>query len=158
MTTRTPQQIGANNKRAGKAWELACADWLRRHGFPNASREVRNGRSDILGIGDMALETTITTWRMIWQKLGQAERDAKTRDLTDFCVWRKHTKIIDPDTGKTIPGVADPGEGAVIMPARIFWPLMADLDAYRRAEMDFHDTWEKAFSAGFAAGVKGETA
>jgi len=142
--TRTPQQIGSANRRAGKAWQLACANWLRGHGFPHAEYIVRNGSSDISGTWDIAVEATVTTWDKIWIKLDQAARDGRNRGLDIWCVWRKRT------------GATDPGEGAIVMPARLFWPLMADLDAYQRAEMEFVDTWEKAFAAGFKAGAKGE--
>jgi hypothetical protein len=136
---RTPQQIGASNRRSGKNLQLDCAAWLREHGFRHASYEIRNGSSDILGTWDVAVEVTLTTWDKIWIKLDQAERDARARGLEIWCVWKKRR------------GRSDPGEGAIVMPAKVFWPLMADLEAYQSAEADFHLNWEKAFAAGFRA-------
>ena len=144
MPTRSPQQIGHANRRAGKTWQLACAACLRASHYPNAAYEVRNGSSDIIGTGDFAVEATITTWDKIWIKLDQAGRDAKNRGLTEYGVWKKRA-------GKT-----DPNEGAMIVPAGIFWAMRADLDAYQRAETVYVDTWEKAFAAGFQAATKGE--
>jgi len=142
---RTPQQIGASNRRNGKHAQLEAAAWLREHGYPHAAYEVRNGVSDILGTWDVGVEVTLTTWDKIWIKLDQAERDARRRGLDIWCVWKKRR-------GKT-----DPGEGAIVMPAKVFWPLMSDLEAYQRAETDFHLDWEKAFAAGFKAAKEGET-
>lgn len=137
---RTPQQLGASNRRAGKVWQLACASWLRLSTpFRHAAYEVRNGSSDIIGTWDVAVEATVTTWDKIWIKLDQAERDAANRGLDIWCVWKKRT------------GKSDPGEGAIVMPAKIFWPLVADLEAYQQAEADYHLNWEKAFAAGFRA-------
>jgi hypothetical protein len=142
---RTPQQIGASNRRNGKHAQLDAAAWLRDHGYPHAAYEIRNGVSDILGTWDVGVEVTLTTWDKIWIKLDQAERDARRRGLDIWCVWKKRR-------GKT-----DPGEGAIVMPAKVFWPLMSDLEAYQRAEADFHLDWEKAFAAGFKAAKEGET-
>jgi hypothetical protein len=145
VAKRTPQQIGRLNHRAGKAWQMACAQWLRDHPYPNAAYEIRDGSSDIIGTGDIAVECTKTGWDQIWAKLRQADRDGHARGLDLACVWKKRN------------GMTSPGSGAVLMYAEQFWPLMADLDAYRRAEMDFVDTWEKAYAAGFRAGSKGVT-
>jgi len=142
---RTPQQIGASNRRNGKHAQLDAAAWLRDHGYPHAAYEVRNGSSDIIGTWDVAVEVTLTTWDKIWIKLDQAERDAKRRGLDIWCVWKKRR------------GKADPGEGAIVMPAKVFWPLMADLEAYQRAEANYHLDWEKAFAAGFKAAKEGDT-
>jgi hypothetical protein len=140
--TRTPQQIGASNRRAGKQWQLNTAAWLRDSGhFPNAEYVIRNGAGDISGTWDISVETTVTTWDKIWIKLDQAKRDAEAKGLRDYVVWKKRT------------GTADPGDGAVIMPAARFWALIADLEAYVRADMDYTETWEKAFTAGFRAGA-----
>jgi hypothetical protein len=142
---RTPQQVGRLNRRAGKAWQMACAQWLRDHHYPNAAYEIRDGSSDIIGTGDMAVECTKTGWDQIWAKLRQAERDGTARGLDLSCVWKKRN------------GATSAGEGVVLMRAEKFWGLMADLDAYQRTEMDFADTWDKAFAAGFRAGMKGHS-
>jgi hypothetical protein len=136
MTARSPSQIGQANRRTGKNWQLACASWLRANGWPNAAYEIRNGSSDIIGTGDMAVECTVTTWDKIWIKLDQSQRDGRNRGLLDWCTWKKRT-------GKT-----DPGEGAVLVQARKFWSLMAELDAYRRREMDAALEFDRGFRLG----------
>ena len=136
MTGRTPQQIGRSNRRTGKDAQLGGAAWLRGNGYPNAAYEVRNGASDIIGTGDVAVEVTVTTWDKIWIKLDQAARDATRRGLDVYCVWKKRS-------GKT-----DMGEGVIVIPAKLFWPLMADLDAYRRTEMDAQLQFERGYRLG----------
>ena len=136
MSERTPQQIGRANRRAGKDAQLAGAAKARTLGYPNAAYEVRNGSSDIIGTGDLAIEVTTTGWDKIWIKLDQAARDAKRRGLDAYCVWKKRN-------GKT-----DMGEGAIIIPAKLFLPMMADLDAYRRTEMDAQLQFERGYRLG----------
>ena len=136
MTGRTPQQIGRSNRRAGKTWQLACAAWLRDHGYPNASYEIREGASDILGTGDIAVECTLTTWDKVWIKLDQSARDAVRRGLDFYVVWKKRN------------GAPDPGLGLICMPARQFWALMADLDAYRRADLNAETMFERGYELG----------
>ena len=143
MTTkRTPAQIGRANRRAGKDWQLACSAWLREHGFPNAAYEIRNGQSDIIGTWDVATECTLADWSKAWIKLAQAEADAGRRGLDLWCVWKKRQR------NQGDRGAADPGQGMIMMPAHLFWPLMADLEAYQRAEMDFTSAWERGYRAG----------
>ena len=140
--SRTPQQIGRSNRRNGKDWQLACAAWLRQEGhYPHASYEVREGASDILGTGDIAVECTLTTWDKIWLKLDQAARDAKRRGLDNYVVWKKRS------------GSRDPGLGLVCMPAKQFWPLMAELDKRRRQEEDAEYEFERGFRMGRASTV-----
>jgi hypothetical protein len=143
--TRTPQQIGTSNRRAGKRWNIDCAADLRdNRGFPHAEYVIRNGSGDISGTWDINVEATLTTWDKIWIKLDQAARDAKARGLKDYVVWKKRN------------GKADPGAGAIIMPAANFWALVADLEAHVAADVDYTDTWERAFAAGFRAGAAGK--
>jgi hypothetical protein len=144
-STRTHQEIGRSNRRSGKAWQLACAAKLRTLSYPNAAYEIRNGASDILGTGDVAVECTVTTWEKIWIKLDQARRDGQRRGLDIYCVWKKRN------------GTTDPGDGAIVMPAGLFWPLMADLEAYQRAEAGAQLDYDRGYAAGFRAGSKGET-
>ena len=134
--SRTPQQIGRSNRRNGKDWQLACAAWLRDHGFPHAAYEVREGASDILGTGDVATECTLTTWDKIWIKLDQAARDAKRRGLDSYVVWKKRS------------GTRDPGLGLVCMPAKDFWPMVVKLDAYESADLDAQYQFERGYRLG----------
>jgi hypothetical protein len=135
-TRRTPAQIGRSNRARGKNWQLACSAWLRDHGYPHAAYEVRNGSGDIFGTGDVSTECTLAGWDQIWLKLGQAGRDAHARGLDDYVVWKKRT------------GTTDPGDGAVLMPARLFWPLMAELEARRRSEADALHEFDRGVRAG----------
>lgn len=152
--TRTPQQIGKSNRQRGAGWQEQCASYLRVHGYPNAEYVNRNGANDLAGTGDVAVECTLDGWDKIWIKLTQAHRDAKYRNLEHACVWKRYVpKTGSKEQKRVYPGA---GGGAIIMLAAEFWPLMADLEAYQRAEMDYVDTWEKAFAAGFEAGAKGE--
>jgi hypothetical protein len=147
-TKRTPAQIGRSNRAKGKDWQLACSDWLRNHGYPYAAYEIRNGKSDVIGTGDIALECADVGWDQIWIKLGQAARDGTARGLSDSCVWKKRNRMVDPDTGKVIPGSTDPGEGAVLMAGRVFWPLMAELEARRQQEADALHEFDRGFRLG----------
>jgi hypothetical protein len=146
-TDRTPQQQGARNRGAGKRWEIDCESYLRlKAGFPNATRNLHTGVGDFMGVGDLNLECTIVPWEKVWAKVDQAEEDANAPGGPgDFVVWKKR------------PRVGDPGRGYAIMTAERFWCLWADLCAYQRAEADFHLDWEKAFAAGFKAAKEGET-
>jgi len=139
---RTPQQIGAANRRNGKGWQMDCADWLRRHGFPSASYEIRNKVGDVIGVGDINIECTIAEWDKIWIKEDQSAADAKARGFTDWVVWKKRR------------GKADPGMGGVLMRADKFFALLADLYAYQRAEADFQLNYEKTYQEGFHEGTK----
>ena len=136
MSERTPQQIGRANRRIGKDFQEDCAAWLRRNGWPHAEYVNRNGSSDIAGTGDVAVEATTTTWDKIWIKLKQSTRDAAARGLDTPIVWKKQN-------GKT-----DPGEGVVLLSAKIFWADRADLEAYRRREMDMQDQFERGYELG----------
>lgn len=141
---RTPQQIGASNRRAGKAWQLACAAWLRAHGYSAAEYVTRNGVNDLSGTGDVAVECTLAGWDQIYLKLGQAKRDAKYRGLDVACVWKKYV----PKDGR---GRSDPGFGAIVISPVDFWGLMRDLEAYRQAEMNAQDAYDRGYRAASAA-------
>lgn len=142
MTTEK-QREGARNRAAGKAWQLACAAWLRDHGYPNAAYEIRHGSSDILGTGDLAVECTLEPWDGLWRKLGQARRDAEARGLVLACVWKKRRR----QAGDM--GSADPGEGWVAMTAEQFFPLvLAAQDGEGSA-----DAYDRGYARGLLAGV-----
>jgi len=144
MTTmRSPQQIGRANRRIGKSWQLDAAECLRVRGWwPNASYEVRNNISDILGTGDLAIETTTEKWEMLVTKLAQAERDAKQRGLTDFCVWKRRR------------GTTDPSRGFVVFEARIVFPLLARLQELERVLMDTAAEYDRGYRNGHAAATR----
>lgn len=136
MTGRTPQQIGRANRRAGYDFQLACAAWLRDNGYPHAEYVNRNGSGDIAGTGDVSVETTQTAWGKIWIKLGQSTRDAIARNLPIPVVWKKKN------------GKSDPAEGIILISPRLFWPMMLELDAYRRNEMDAQLQFERGYELG----------
>jgi hypothetical protein len=138
-TTRTPQQVGRANRRNGKSWQLDGAEYLRAEGlWPNASYEVRNGVSDILGTGDLAIEATLEEWKMMVTKLAQAEHDAKARGLSDFCVWKRRR------------GTTDPARGFVIFEARIVFPLIARLQEFER-QPTAADEYDRGYRNGYTA-------
>jgi hypothetical protein len=110
------------NRRAGRAWELACLRHLRIHGWPGAERHNDKHASDIVGVWDIALECTLASWDKIHMKVRQAEADATRRGLPYWCVWKKSN------------GKADPGEGLVVLPAHVFFGLVARLESAEAKE------------------------
>jgi hypothetical protein len=115
-------RLGTRNRRAGRGWELDCAKWMRANGWANVEREFNFGRGDLVGTGDFHAECTITSWAEIWEKLRQAERDACSRGLAEWGVWRKQRNA------------GDPGRGVMVVPADQFWRMRAELEAFRRAD------------------------
>jgi hypothetical protein len=115
---------GKRNRTAGLNWNRACVVFLRTIGWPAAERQLFEHRSDIGGIGDIAVETTIEPWSQIWVKMAQAEGDARRRGLDAWCVWKKHNRR---DDGKEL-GAVNPGKALVIFPAEIIWPLLFRLE------------------------------
>lgn len=141
---RTPQQIGRANRRAGTANQLAFAAWLRDTIWPYAEMQHRNGTGDITATWDINVETTIAGWDQIWIKLEQSAHDARRRGLSLYCVVKKRQ------------GKHDPGESAVLMPAKIFFPMVAELEKRQRQEADAELAYEKGYAAGYRAGEQGE--
>ena len=135
MTEDNARQ-GRRNQSAGKRWQQDCAAWLRANGWPGAGYEIRNRSSDLIGTWDLAVECTITGWDKIWIKLQQAGKDAFVRGLSDFCVWKKHN------------GVADPGGGAVVLPAHVFFPLVQRLEKLEAEALRADDEFTRGFTAG----------
>ena len=131
---------GRRNQSAGKRWQQDCAAWLREHGWPGAGYEIRNRSSDLIGTWDLAVECTITGWDKLFIKLGQAERDAHERGLSDFCVWKKRN------------GAADPGYGAVVMDAHRFFPLVQRLERLERLELEAAEAYDRGYRNGQRAG------
>ena len=114
---------GTRNRAAGNTWNRACVIYLRRW-WPTAERQLHSHRSDVGGIGDLAIECTIEPWAQIWKKLRQAEADSGG---LPFMVWKKHNRA-PSDPGDSNRGEADPGEAAVVFRARTIFPLLARLE------------------------------
>ena len=73
-----------------------------------------------------------------WYRL--FKRDATNKGLDDYVVWKKRR------------GATSPGNGMVMMSAHKFWPLMLELAAYRRTEMDAQREFERGFRLGAEMG------
>lgn len=144
MTSRTPQQIGKANRRAGATNQAAFAAWLRENVWPYAEMQHRNGVGDITATWDINVETTLAGWDQIWIKLEQSAHDARQRGLDLYCVVKKRQ------------GKQDPGESAVLMPAKLFFPLLATLEKLQRQEQDAELAYEKGYAAGYRVAVRGE--
>lgn len=139
VVTEANARQGRRNQSAGKRWQQDCAAWLRANGWPAAGYEIRNRSSDLIGTWDLAVECTITGWDKIWIKLNQAWKDADGRGLADFCVWKKRN------------GRIDPGEGAVILPAEVFFPLVMRLEKLEREVLLEVDAYDRGYRNGQAA-------
>ena len=135
MTSDNARQ-GRRNDAAGKRWRDQAIRWLNEHGWPGAGYQLRNRSSDITGTWDLAVELTDTTWDKMWDKLGQAQRDARERGLTDYCVWKK-------PYGKT-----DPGLGEVVMRAHLFFPLVMRLEKLEARALEADDQFARGWTAG----------
>lgn len=140
--TEANERQGLRNKNAGKKWQQDCASWLRVNGWPSAGYEIRNHSGDLTGTWDLSVECTITGWDKLWIKLGQALKDAQERGLSDFCVWKKRT------------GTTDPGNGAVIMRAREFFPLIMRLEKLEHADLEAADAYDRGYRNGQNAARK----
>ena len=128
-------RLSRRNRAAGKKWQQDCAAWLRDNGWPSAGYEIRNYSSDLIGTGDMAIECTLAGWDKIWIKLQQAGRDAFERELSDFCVWKKHN------------GVADPGAGAWVLPAHVGARMVQRLEKLEAADLRADDEFTRGWIA-----------
>lgn len=114
---------GTRNRTAGNTWNRGCVVYLRRW-WQTAERQLHSHRSDVGGIGDLAIECTIEPWAQIWKKLRQAEDDAQG---LPFMVWKKHNRA-PGDVGE-----GDPGEAAVVFRARVIFPLLHRLEELEKA-------------------------
>jgi hypothetical protein len=129
---------GRYNDRAGRAWEKACAEWLRETGlYPHAEQNPRGTVSDLSGTGDVAAECTVKVWEEMWRKLVQAEKAADARGLPWPAVWKRATG-------------GRPGEGFVIMRALDFWHMAKRLDGYEAREMDGAAEYRRGYRDGAA--------
>lgn len=135
MTTTMPST-------AGNLWMAAGERWLTEHVWPHVGRQRSPGRNDLTGTWDLGIEQTIVPWSKIWIKLRQAERDARGRGLDLSCVWKKHNR------SEGDGGAVDPGEGAVVMYARVFFPLVARLEKLEALDLEADDQFTRGFTAG----------
>jgi len=128
---------GRYNDRAGRNWETACARALNEHGFPAAERrgDSVHGR-DLSGTWDVSVECTISEWAQIWRKLRQALGAAGEQALPYHCVWKRQK------------GKPDPMDGAVVTSPRVWWAMVARLEAYERAEMDAELEYRRGYRDG----------
>ena len=125
---------------AGNLWMAACERYLVKI-WPHVGRQRQPGRNDFTGTWDLGVEATIVPWSKIWIKLRQAERDAKVRGLDLACVWKKHNR----DEGDR--GAVDPGEGAVIMRASAFFPLVQRLEKLEALSLQADDEYTRGWIA-----------
>jgi hypothetical protein len=134
---------GRYNDRAGRAWETACARALTDSGhFPSAAPMPRGTPGDLSGTWDVSVECTVSPWSKMWQKMGQASHAAAFRGLPYWCVWRKRNQ--EPG----LLGSTDPMDGAVLTSPRVWWHVVARLEAYERAEMDAEREYERGYRDG----------
>jgi hypothetical protein len=105
------QQMGRRNRNKGTAWMRDCIKALRASGWPAAEIVPSAHRSDIAGVGDVAIECKDTTrWDDVLQFIGQAQYDAAQRGGGLLPVVWKKTR-----------GEGDPMRGLIIMAASDFW-------------------------------------
>ena len=123
MTMVDRARQGRRNRTAGLNWNRACVLYLR-NWWPSAERQLREHRSDLDGIGDIGIETTIEPWAQLWKKMAQAESDAHARGLDVWCVWKKRNR----EPGERGDGATDPARAAVIFEARVIFPQLARLE------------------------------
>jgi hypothetical protein len=137
MTTTTSAE-GKRNRQAGLHFQTAAARALRERGWPAAEMQHRNGVSDIVGVGDLAVECTIEAWPRMPVKLAQASRDAMNRGLTDYCVWKKQLHK------------ASPMDGVVLVPAAQFWSWRRAFEELE-AQADPAAEYRRGYDAGYLA-------
>ena len=130
---------------SGNQWMMAGEKWLAANVWPHVGRQRQNEMGDFTGTWDLNVEATITTWKNIWIKLRQSERDAKNRGLELACVWKKHNR--GEGDASQVREYTDPGEGAVVMYARQFFPLMARLEKLEAAEIEGADQFARGWMA-----------
>lgn len=129
---------------SGNQWMMAGEKWLADRVWPHVGRQRQPHMGDFTGTWDLNVEATIVPWSKIWVKLRQSEGDARNRGLDLACVWKKHNRSEDHRG----PLPVDPGEGAVIMYAWQFFPLVARLEKLEAASLDAEDQYTRGFTAG----------
>lgn len=133
---------GRSNRRKGYAWMRRCVLSLRMNGFPHADIIPSHGRSDIGGVGDLAVECKdVATWSHVSDELRQAARDARFRDLADYILWRKRH------------GFPDPMDGYCLMDARSWWEHWKRHQELEAVELEF-----ASWRAGLAAAAQAREA
>jgi hypothetical protein len=132
---------GTRNRTAGLGFNRGTVIFLRPW-WPAAERQLHAHRSDIAGIGDLAVETTIEPWAQIWKKMRQAQADAERRGVGIYCVVKKHNRAPGD------PGSADPGEAAAVFRAKVIFPALARLQwletVWGRVVRDYPDIADRA--------------
>jgi hypothetical protein len=123
MTTEM-QARGRSSYRRGTEAMREGALWLREHGAPHADRVTRHHASDFTGIGDLAVEMTVSPWDEIGRKAEQAKKDAEARGIRNWCVWKKRKAL----AGESKHG---PGEWWAVTTFGQWWALHQELDALR---------------------------
>lgn len=121
----------------------ACERFLKSV-WPHVGRQRTTHAGDFTGTWDLNVEATIVPWDKIWIKLRQSEGDAAARGLELFCVWKKRNRREDHQGNRPV----DAGEGAVVMLARQFFPLVARLEELERRETDAEQEFERGFRLG----------
>lgn len=106
---------GRKNRAAGAHAMRRAVNWLRDNGARNADRVTRPHSSDIVGVGDMAIEVTIESWEQIGKKADQAAADAARRGLDTWCVWKPRR------------GVGDMGRAWCVTEFAQWWALQTEL-------------------------------
>jgi len=105
---------GRRNLRNGKTAMRQLATWLREHGAPHADLVSRHHASDIVGVGDAAIECTVAEWKAMPVKDAQAARDCHERGLSRYVVVKK--RVASPGER-----AKDPGDWWAVMPFRLWW-------------------------------------
>ena len=133
---------GRSNRAKGNEWMRRCVRALRANGFPHADIIPSHGRSDIGGVGDLAIECkNEATWAHLSASLEQVDRDALWRDLPMGIVWRKRH------------GWADPMDGHIVITPRKWWEHWTEHQRLEAVELEF-----AAWRAGLAAAAQAREA
>ena len=93
---------------------IACSAYVRERGAPYADLMNRKHATDLTGVGDVAIECTLTDWGQIGRKLTQACNDAARRGLPSYRVWKPRKAV---NGGRRLPV----GDGYAIMPIEQDW-------------------------------------
>lgn len=92
-TTKTRSELGASNLSKGKAWMYDLARWLRATGFPGADVISGNGRADLAGLTEWAVECKyVADDAKMPAALDQVLRDQQARGTRWHVVLRKRVR------------------------------------------------------------------
>lgn len=106
LTTEEKSAKGRSNRRSGDQHARNAVAYLKKHGFPDARRELITYNSDVRGTDPLAIECKYTTWQHIPEAVDQANRDAGLRQLPRGVVIKKRQGIDDIGQGFWIGTVA----------------------------------------------------